>query len=427
MDAMDELYQKVAKGTYNEVELQARAGAMKKRIREARSGSSDDRRLALKVVSALDASDRSEMLGMYLSDELPEIRAHALNLAVELRGDGLRVLREACLVPHTDVALRALQLLTQGVDKTATRRVQGVLTSGNAQIRAAAIRFLSHAAGAGVIPRLTRMLADPDRRVAYAAEIGIERLKGERPKRQPMGFWEAPPLEDESPEDEVEAELTPADIDSMDLPPPPPPIDGLGDLGSLSALAPLATPNLPSPTSTPSPKPQRGPSEATTGPSTLPVEAYALVKLLGRVAADERPPILAKLASATDVRVAVDKLARSTEAKDRCSAAIAIGGLKITPRLAVLMRMFRDADANVRAVAATAIAPLAGASALAQISRLFSDANPDVRSAAAVSIARAAVRLDQGGFARNALRQLDADPDDRVAEAVQKARRLLGD
>ncbi|MCO4745756.1 MAG: HEAT repeat domain-containing protein [Proteobacteria bacterium] len=446
MDAMDELYQKVAAGSHSEVELRARIGAIKKRVREARAGTAEERTVALTVASAMPTEARAEMLGFYLSDELPDIRARALNLAVELKGEGLRVLRAACLIPHADVAVPALALITRGVDKTSTGRIMRLLSSGNPKIRAAAARFLGHAGGPAVIPRLTRLLADPYREVSYAAEVGIERLRGERTKRPPMNWWDAPELEDEQPEeDEEENEVV--ELDTADLPPPPP-IDGLGDLGGLGSLAALAPPKpagatqrprRPAPrhqrTAAPSPAPQPltrrppldwEPEDAALLPTPLPTEAYALAKLLSLVSASDRASLLGPLSADSEARAAIDRLARSQAIPERTAAALAIGGLKMGARLPLLTRMFRDADPRVRSAAAAAMAPLAGASALAQLSRLFSDSSPAVRRAAALALAKAASRIDHVGFAQNALSRLDADPDDGVAEARETARQILG-
>lgn len=446
VEASDEFYQAVADGSADPRELRLRVGLVKRRIRQSRSESVDERLFALRVARNLAASHRNEVLPLFLDDEEERVRQYALNIAVAAEADGSRVLRDGLSSRHTDVVLRALELLTRGVDRTSTGRVQRLITHGHPEVRAAAARFLGHAGGPALVTRLTRMLADPDHRVAHAAELAIERLRGDRPKRRAQDWWTAPELEDEAPPEDEDA--SPVQLDNFELPPPP--SGGLGDpgeLGSLSSLsglgpprtrkpsesAPGAPPAAP-PASTPASRATLAkrdpigwePDEPAALPDPLPGEAFALAKLLSRVSVADRAAILGPLQATGEARVAIDKLTRSDEARDRCAAALAVGGLRMAPRLSTLTRLLRDAEPSVRAAAAASMAPLAGASALAQLSRLSGDADAEVRRAAVLALASAAKRLDQASFALNALGQFDGDADDGVVAALGEAKRILG-
>ena len=73
MDANDELYDKAAAGTANPVELEARVGAIKRRILAEAEGTDAQREKALVVASSLPSEDRSAVLTSLLDLSLIHI------------------------------------------------------------------------------------------------------------------------------------------------------------------------------------------------------------------------------------------------------------------------------------------------------------------------------------------------------------------
>lgn len=428
MELSDEFYGQVVDGSADPPELRLRIGLVKRRIRRSLGEAAPEKVIALRATSTLEPSHQLELLPLFLDDEDQEVRSYALNLAIAAKADGTRLLREAIRSSRPDIVLPALDLLTRGVDKASTTRIAALLTSGQPTIRAAAVRFLGHAAGASFRPRLTRMLADPDSRVAHAAELAMARLEGSLARRPSQDWWTADPLPLEEPDDQT---VPPPELEAVELlaPDAPP-----AALQSISALADLEAeePHAPPAPHLPAVVTSAAPHELTWEldqpsplPTDLPVEATATGRLLSRVSASEREGLLRRLRTSGEDRIVVDALTRSRDPLDRAAAAVAVQGLAMKARVANILRLLRDDDPRVRAASATALAELVGISALPQLARVLLDEDLQARHAAALALATAARRLDERRIAEHALAEVEATRDPENRALIAEARAIL--
>lgn len=361
-------------------------GAMRQRVADAqRGGTLEERRDALAVSKGMISRGGLEWLAGFSADPDVTIRREALHVGEENGEAGMPIVRAFLCDNDPGLSLHVLAILTQKLERTATTRVRSLLSSRNAQVRAAAAHLLGYIAGP-VVKLQLQALANDDASpgVRQSASAALDRIEGLLSRNNPMPWA---PTDEEHPD-----------------PTPQTPV-------STSTVLPTSEPS-----GTDAAEPVQG---RATQPSDL------LATLGANDADDATRSALAALPEA-DVRNAI------REYRAGASPLLAVGGARAATHLGLktivgdLRRRLDDPHPDVRSASVLAVARLGGPAVLPQLSKLLHDSEPDVVTSAIQAVTHAIKRLDMVHMAGQWLTPLTRSQNATIQEAAKAALADLG-
>ena len=394
---------------------------------EARRSTDVAKRLAaLRVAEAVGARAGLDLVETFMQDPAIEVRRYAFNLGLAAKQDGLQIVREAAADPDPELALEALRMLVIAVDRSSTTRARTLLSHEDVRVRAAAIRLLGHVAGPAVKRELELQKAKGGPEVGQAVDEALARIDGHLPRAKPGQWWDSPPPPSERAKKPKPASdsggdsVAPENLgSSMTLDPDGNPQDSTWG-PEVDREGPLWGPLVPSDGGPSIPPGEMWiPDRAVPLPPALPTHAFALLRLLGMVAPEDRGPVIEALRIA-DPDALLDNVNGHQPGKDPARGrgiGIAAKILEKKAWLPKIRRLLGDPEPLVRAASVEALGLLGGPSLLTQVSGLLIDEDPRVRRAAVETLGEACVRWGLQGILPQWLEQVREDADPGVREA----------
>lgn len=435
MSKIDDLYNALARGSAQVPEDDGVVEALLDRVFEAHTSEDVEARLrAVRVAEAVGGQTALDLIETFIQDPSLAVRQEAFRIGVAARERGLRVVREAAHDPDVGLAGEALRLLTLARDREATPTARTLLSASEPSLRTGAVRLLGQIAGPSMRHDIERLLLDRDPQVRSAARDALARIDGKMPRAQAVAWWE------HYGERDVLGSDTASHVPGAA---PGTPFDTLAPEGSMSpegTLSPERQGRAYQNESTWSPEIDKdepvwlshNPDVAErargrgrwTGasislPGELPSEARDLLRLLGLVSAEDRPPVLAAIAAAdpqTLWRLVQSHRSGGDPARGR-GIAIAAAALGQRAWLGQVRQLMSDNEPMVREVAYLGAARLGGPSILTQVSAGLSDADPRVRAATVRALTEACAEHGLMPILPNWLEQVASDPSDLVRQA----------
>ena len=187
-DDLDQIYASLSSGSAEEPPQRHMTRGLRQRAFEAcRSESPDDRVGALRVGEALGAEHLLAIAHDLLRDPEPEVRQSAFASVIECGEAGRPVMRAFAEGADTELAVDALERLTDSRDHGSVVPARRLLGSADPSVRAAAARLLATVGGPSSLPALRKVAeADEDDEVRRAAAAaGTARHRSQARWRRP--------------------------------------------------------------------------------------------------------------------------------------------------------------------------------------------------------------------------------------------------
>lgn len=391
---------------------------------------------ALKVLRRVGGSEAMTCANAFARDVSLTVRRRLLQIGLEAGEDGWIVLRKVAGDPDPQLAVDAIQRLTDVGDKAATTRIRGMLGARHAMVRGRAAVFLGRFGGPSLIPLLRRHLGEEDPAARSAIGWAIARLDGKTEDPPPaIGVvWDgaveqapqaAPPRPAPKQEEAVEDAVVEEADDAVDEPPvEPAPVsakqalaDGKPDQSLPADVAPAlpATRETPKDTAESSPAPAEGSVLAT-------FRALAVYP-------DRRATLIASLRNADERELSEAFRGRKPGHHPDLSvgAAIAAQELGNSRWLSPIRRLASDPEPRVRVAVVGALGALCTPAVYRNLEALANDADPSVQQAALEALVQGAKTLRYESQARRTIEGLAETKDEALKAARAAALDALAD